>query len=186
MSKTLKQESYLKNSSVAVEELATMERILARSDYEFYLEYVHKGLYQHARHTKLMAKKLHDIDCGRLKRLIICLPPRHGKSITVSETFPSYFVGRNPERRVIMVSYGDSFARKFGRANKNKIEECGDKLFGVRLRRDNASVTNWGIVGHRGGMVSAGIGGPITGEGADLLIIDDPVKRQQEADTCVS
>lgn len=160
-----------------------MERILAKADYEYYLEYVHKGLYQHARHTKLISKKLQAIERGDLKRLIICLPPRHGKSMTVSETFPSYFIGRNPERRVIMVSYGDRLARRFGRANRDKLEEFGEKIFEIKLRQDNFSVTDWGIANHRGGMISAGIGGPITGEGADLLVIDDPVKRQQEADS---
>lgn len=103
--------------------------------------------------------------------------------MTVSETFPSFFIGKNPERRVIEVSYGDSLARKFGRANKQKLEEFGEELFGIKLPRDNASVTDWGIEGHRGGMISAGIGGPITGEGADLLIIDDPIKNRQEANS---
>jgi len=111
------------------------------------------------------------------------MPPRHSKSMTVSETFPSFFIGKNPERRVIEISYGDSLARKFGRANKQKIDEFGEELFGIKLSQDNASMTNWGIEGHRGGMISAGIGGPITGEGADLLIIDDPIKNRQEANS---
>ena len=114
---------------------------------------------------------------------MIFLPPRHSKSMTVSETFPSYFIGKNLNRRVILVSYGESLARKFGRANKLKLEEFGEEIFGISIGRNNASVTNWGIEGYRGGMISAGIGGGITGEGADLLIIDDPIKNRSEADS---
>ncbi len=160
-----------------------MERVLAKVDYEYYLEYVHRGLYKHAKHTKLISNKLKEVEEGKCKRLMIFLPPRHSKSMTVSETFPSYFIGRNLNRRVILVSYGDSLARKFGRANRNKLEEYGEDIFGINLSKDNSSVTNWGIEGHRGGMISAGIGGPITGEGADLLIIDDPIKNRKEADS---
>ena len=160
-----------------------MEKVLAKVDYEYYLEYVHRGLYKHAKHTKLIANKLENVEKGNCKRLMILLPPRHSKSMTVSETFPSYFIGRNPNRRVILVSYGDSLARKFGRVNRNKLEEYGEEIFGINLSKDNSSVTNWGIEGYRGGMISAGIGGPITGEGADLLIIDDPIKNRKEADS---
>lgn len=160
-----------------------MEKVLAKVDYEYYLEYVHKGLYKHARHTKLICDRLEQVEEGKIKRLMIFLPPRHSKSMTVSETFPSFFIGKNLNRRVILVSYGDSLARKFGRANRNKLEEYGEDIFGINLSKDNSSVTNWGIEWHRGGMISAGIGGPITGEGADLLIIDDPIKNRKEADS---
>lgn len=103
--------------------------------------------------------------------------------MTVSETFPSYFIGRNPNKRVILVSYGDTLARKFGRANRNKLEEYGQGIFNIDLSKDNSSVTNWSIEGYRGGMITAGIGGPITGEGADLLIIDDVIKNRKEANS---
>ena len=158
-------------------------RALARIDYEFYLEYTHKGRYQHGRHTKYICDKLKQLEEGKLKRLMVFLPPRHSKSMTISESFPSYFIGKDPSRRVIETSYGDSLARKFGRANRNKVFEYGKEVFGVQLSQDNSSVTNWGIEGHRGGMITAGIGGPITGEGADLLIIDDPIKNRKEADS---
>lgn len=120
-----------------------------------------------------------------MKRLMLFLPPRHSKSMTVSETFPSYFIGKKPERRVIETSYGDNLAKKFGRANRSKIEQYGPQLFDISISKSNSSVTNWGIEGHRGGMISAGIGGPITGEGADLLLIDDPIKNRAEANSLV-
>lgn len=162
-----------------------LEVNLARNDYSFYLEYTHRGLYTPAKHTDLICDSLERIEKGSLKRLMIWLPPRHSKSMTVSESFPSYFIGKNPERRVIETSYGDNLAKKFGRANRSKVEQYGPSLFNICLSRANSSVTNWGIEGHRGGMISAGIGGPITGEGADLLIIDDPIKNRAEANSPV-
>ncbi len=156
---------------------------LANREYDYYLEYSHRGLYQHAKHTLLISDKLKKVEQGLIKRQMILLPPRHSKSMTVSESFPSYFIGKQPNRRVILASYGDSLARKFGRANREKMREFGPKIFDVALDKNNANVTNWGVEGYRGGMVSAGIGAGITGEGADLLIIDDPVKNRQEADS---
>jgi predicted phage terminase large subunit-like protein len=114
---------------------------------------------------------------------MIFLPPRHSKSMTVTESFPSWFIGRNPKRSVIEVSYGDALAQKFGRENRRKIEEYGKSIFNIEMATDNHSATNWSIKGHRGGMISTGIGGPITGSGADCLIIDDPIKNRAEANS---
>ena len=156
---------------------------LACRDYGAYVEMVHRGLWKRARHLDLLCHLLEDVERGDIARLIISMPPRHGKSMTVTQTFPSWFIGKNPNRRVIEVSYSDELARKFGRENRRKVEEFGQELFGVVVSRDNASGTNWGIDGHPGGMISAGVGGSITGEGADLLIIDDPIKNRQEAES---
>lgn len=160
-----------------------MEFALARNDFGFYVEYVHRGHYRHARHTEYVCDVLNKVEKGIIDRLIITMPPRHSKSMTVSETFPSFFIGKDPERRVIEVSYGDALAQKFGRANRRKIEEYGPAIFNIEISRENASSTNWGIEGHRGGMISAGIGGSITGEGADLLLVDDPIKNREEAES---
>lgn len=108
------------------------------------------------------------------------LLPTHN-SMTVTETFPSYYLGRNPEKRVITSAYSEGLARKFGRLNRNKFAEMSDNIFGVSLATDNTSNTDWGIKGHRGGMISTGIGGSITGQGADCMIIDDPIKNAKEA-----
>lgn len=160
-----------------------LELALARNDFDFYVEYTHRGHYQHARHTHYICNILNKVEKGIIDRLIITMPPRHSKSMTVSETFPSFFIGKDPERRVIEVSYGDALAQKFGRANRKKIEEYGPSIFNIQISKENASTTNWGIEGHRGGMISAGIGGSITGEGADLLLVDDPIKNREEAES---
>lgn len=162
-----------------ISEIAQNE--LSKRNYEDYVEHVHHGAYQHFAHTKLICRYLQRIADGEQMHLMIELPPRHGKSMTVTETFPSYFLGRNPNKRVITSAYSDDLARKFGRLNRNKFAEFSDKVFNVGLSRDNSSTSDWGVAGGRGGMISTGIGGSITGQGADCLIIDDPIKNAKEA-----
>lgn len=130
-----------------------------------------------------MCDTLEKVERGELDRVMFFLPPRHSKSMTISEGFPSWFIGKKPERRVIEVSYGASLAEKFGSKNRNHVEEYGEQLFNIKLSKASKSKTDWEIEGHRGGMISAGIGGGITGEGADLLIIDDVVKNRAEAES---
>lgn len=166
---------------IDIKELAILT--LARNYYTSYLEYSHYGKYKSAPHNRLLAEKLDAVERGEIKRLMVFMPPRHGKSMTISESFPSYFIGKNPERRVIEASYGDDLAIKFGRMNKQKIDVYGEQLFGITINKKNASNKNFGIEGHRGGMISSGIFGTVTGEGADLLIIDDPIKNRQEANS---
>jgi len=156
---------------------------LAANDYPYYVHYVHRGRHIASRHTDYIGELLSQVEQGDINRLILTMPPRHSKSMTVSETFPSYFIGRDPSRRVIMVCYGDALARRFGRSNRRKVEEFGQELFGVSVSTENASMNSWDIEGDTGGMISAGIGGPITGQGADLLIIDDPIKNREEAES---
>jgi len=156
---------------------------LARINYLAYLQVAHYLKYRPSRHTRLIAKVCERIERGELKRVMFFLPPRHSKSMTVTESFPSWFIGKNPNRRVIEVSYGESLAQRFGRANRRKIENFGNLLFDIEMARDNSSVTNWSIEGYDGGMISAGVGGPLSGQGADCLIIDDPCKNRQEANS---
>lgn len=159
--------------------------LLAKQNYDFYVEYVHKGIYKHGKHTHIICEHLQKVESGELKRLMIFLPPRHSKSMSVTETFPSYFIGKKPNRRVIQVSYGDTLARKFGRANRQKVNEYGSRIFDITLSKDTSAADNWSIQGFRGGMISVGIGGAITGEGADLLLVDDPIKNREEANSKV-
>ena len=156
---------------------------IAKDDYSFYVDYTHRGIWLPARHNDLICQRVEAVERGDITRLMIFMPPRHGKSMTISETFPSWFIGKDPNRRVIEASYGDSLAKKFGGANKKKVEAFGKDIFNIRIDRNVAMKTNWNIDGYRGGMISAGIGGSITGEGADLLIIDDPIKNRKEAES---
>ncbi|MFC6385216.1 terminase large subunit domain-containing protein [Sporolactobacillus kofuensis] len=162
---------------------ALAKKELCRRSYRDYVEFVHRGHYQHYRHTELICKELQPISDGKQRYIMIEMPPRHGKSMTVTESFPSFFVSKNPDKHVIVASYSDSLARKFGRRNREKVVEFGNDLFGVELSQANAASNNWSLSEHRGGMLSTGIGGSITGEGADLMIIDDPFKNAEEANS---
>ena len=155
----------------------------AALDYDFYVEYVHRGTYLHGPHTRHICNALEKVESGETKRLMIFLPPRFSKSYTVTETFPSWFIGRKPSRKVIAIAYGDSLSKRYGKQNRLKVEEYGGKVFGIGLQRGSETASNWKVEQHNGQMLSAGIGGPITGEGADLMIIDDPIKNRQEANS---
>lgn len=154
-----------------------------KEDYGAYCVHVHRGKWQLANHLKPVCEALQKVERGEIDRLMIFMPPRHGKSQCVTESFPSYFIGKQPDRRVIEVSYSKGLAQRFGNSNRRKLTDFGEKLFGVTMDRSNNSKTNWTIAGNTGGMISVGIGGAITGEGADLLLVDDVVKNRKEADS---
>ena len=154
---------------------------LCRRMYSEYLIRVHNGMYKPLRHTQYLADRLQAIADGEQKYIIVEMPPRHSKSMTITETFPSYFIGRNPNKRVIATAYSEGLARKFGRLNRNKLVEFGNDIFNIQMANDNSTATNWSVGDNAGGMVATGIGGSITGEGADLMIIDDPIKNNAEA-----
>ena len=115
--------------------------------------------------------------------LVVSTPPQHGKSQTITETLPSWYLGHFPKHKVIEISYSEDFAEQFGRRNRQKIQDYGPKLFGIELADSPNAATNFELSNHRGGMISRGIMSGVTGHGANLLIIDDPVKTQEEADS---
>lgn len=153
----------------------------ARRKYVRYCQYVHHGSWIPGRHHRLICDVLDQVARGELDRVMFWMPPQHGKSMTITETFPSYYLGRNPTKRVIEASYNDDFARKFGRRNREKISEFGPRLWNVSLSSINFGASSWDLNNNVGGMRSVGIGGAATGEGADLLIVDDPIKDAAEA-----
>lgn len=120
-------------------------------------------------------------------RLIIEMPPRHGKTVTTSRLFPAWFLGRNPDKRVVLVSYGATLANKNSRVARNFIRsDAYQRLFpDIELARDSASVHTWELEGHEGGCDAMGVTGGVTGKGAHVLIIDDPIKNRQEAESAV-
>jgi predicted phage terminase large subunit-like protein len=96
---------------------------------------------------------------------------------------PAWFLGRYPNRRVILASYEADYAASWGRKARDLLEEHGSSMFGVHVRQDSHAANRWDLADHAGGMTTAGVGGAITGRGADLLIIDDPVKSVEEAES---
>ncbi|MGG2081672.1 phage terminase large subunit [Lysinibacillus pakistanensis] len=157
------------------------EKELSRHFYRDYVQFVHHGNYVHYRHTELICDVLQRVADGEQLSILIEMPPRHGKSMTVTESFPSFYLGKNPNKRVIAAAYSDGLAKKFGRLNRNKFNEFAYELFGEQMSDSNSAVKDWSIEGKAGGMIATGIGGSITGHGADLMIIDDPIKNLKEA-----
>jgi predicted phage terminase large subunit-like protein len=139
--------------------------------------------YQIPDHIQLLNEKLMDVAFGDLKRLMVFLPPRHGKSMLVSHYFPAWFLGMFPNKRVILTAYEADFAATWGRRARDILNEYGKSVFGVEVNNKSSAANRWDIKNHNGGMVTAGVGGPITGRGADILIIDDPVKNAEEANS---
>lgn len=116
------------------------------------------------------------------QRIVITTPPRTGKSVLTSQIGTLLALSRNPDARVVLVSYADSLAEEHSREARALISEHSE-LLGFTLRSDKTAVGRWRVEGHEGGLLAAGILSGITGFGADLLIIDDPIKNQQEADS---
>lgn len=140
-----------------------------------------EGRWKPYRHLLLLNRKLVDVAAGRIKRLAVFMPPRHGKSELISRYFPAWYLGAFPDKRIILASYEADFAATWGRKARNILEEHGQQLFGVEVSRESSAASRWDLAGHEGGMVTAGVRGPITGRGAHVAIIDDPVKNDQEA-----
>lgn len=139
------------------------------------------GRWETAPHLELLDQKLCDLAQRKIRRLIVTMPPRHGKSQLCSRYFPAWYLGTNPDHRVILCSYEANFAADWGGRARDVLEENGPALFGVKVRGDSNARDDWKIDRREGGMITSGVGGPITGRGADCLIIDDPVKNAAEA-----
>jgi predicted phage terminase large subunit-like protein len=164
---------------------------LAKIRYWEYVKYVHRGRWIEAPYLiyicdtvqNFLEGKLRNEDGTEIMILCISLPPQHGKSMSITETLPSWVLGKYKTWRVIEVSYNEDFARKFGRRNKEKINEFGEKLFDVRVSKVTSAQDEWELDNGIGSMLSRGEGGSITGNPGDLILIDDPVKNRQEAES---
>lgn len=156
---------------------------LAKRYYSDFFYLAHGKQYNLLRHQKLIAKKLQKIIDGEQKFYIIEIPPQHGKSTVITETFPAYFLMRNPDKLAMVVSYSEELFKKFGRKNRDKFRMYANDLFGLSINPTSSSVSNWGIEGHLGELYSTSILGGATGRGSNLLIIDDPIKNRQDADS---
>ena len=135
-------------------------------------------------HHQLMASYLQRIADGESLRLIISMPPRHGKSFFVNQLFPTYYFGKNPSKKIIATSYGASLAQGFGNWIKNHMmTEEYQSIFNVNVDKSSKSKKEFLISGYGGEYFAVGFGGSITGRGADLLLIDDPHKNHKEAES---
>ena len=131
------------------------------------------------RHHKIMAEKFNRIASGELKRLIVNMPPRHTKSEFGSYLLPSWLMGKNPRLKIMQTTHTAELAFRFGRKVRNLMNSAEyTRVFpGVELRADSQAAGRW-ETSKGGEYFAAGVGGAVTGRGADLLIIDDPHSEQ--------
>jgi predicted phage terminase large subunit-like protein len=132
----------------------------------------------------LIAEALEKVERGEIERLIIEAPPRHGKSELCSTRFPAWFLGRNPTKQIICASYSGDLARGFGRSVRNIVDSQRYRAIfpDVSLAADSQASNRWHT--KQGGIyVASGVEGTIAGRGADLFVIDDPLRGRAEADS---
>ena len=135
-----------------------------------------------ARHHQTIIEKLEAVERGEITRLMIFMPPRHGKSLLTTQLFPAWFLGRHPDRGVITASYAQDLADDFGRRVRNLLDEPLHRATfpACHLSEDSRAANRFGTtVG--GTYFSVGVGAAITGRGAHLMLIDDPIKGAEEA-----
>ena len=170
------QESFL---AMLTEYESSVKRENAHKDFMAFTHEMWPG-FINGRHHKVMAKKFQEIADGKLKRLIINMPPRHTKSEFASYLLPAWFLGRFPNKKIIQSSNTAELATGFGRKVRNLVgSEQYARIFpNVALRQDSKAAGRWST-NHNGEYFAIGVGGTVTGKGADLLIIDDPHSEQE-------
>jgi phage terminase large subunit-like protein len=142
------------------------------------------GMYQLSRHGVRIGQALKEIVLGNVRRLLLHVPPQHGKTTIVGEWFPPYLFAFNPGAKLIYTSYEAEFAEHWSARAREHIREHGRTYVpGRPIEIDPVQDTRswWGIKGYGGYMASAGMGGPVTGKGANVLVIDDPHKNAEDA-----
>ena len=163
--------------------LAEVRAALARRSLLRFTEYTNPQ-YQRAQHHAQIAAKLEAVERGEIDRLMIFMPPRHGKSELASKRFPAWCLGRDPSRQIIAASYNSDLANDFGRNVRNIVAEpeFGQVFPGVGLASDSQAANRMNT-NHGGAYVAAGVGTAVTGRGAHIALIDDPFKDREEADS---
>ena len=157
------------------------EREAGQVDFLSFVQSVWPG-FIYGRHHALMAQKFEDIANGKSRRLIINMPPRHTKSEFASYLLPAWYLGKYPNKKIIQCSNTAELAVGFGRKVRNLVDsEAYAKIFpNVALRSDSKAAGRW-ATNANGDYFAIGVGGTVTGKGADLLIIDDPHSEQEAA-----
>ena len=152
---------------------------VAKTSFLDFIEHVYPG-YKVGPHHKRLAAIFEDVAAGKKKRVIVNIAPRHGKSEMISYLAPAWFLGKYPQKKVIMASHTADLAVNFGRRVRNLV---GSDLYhdifpNVELQADSKSASRWGT-NSNGEYFAIGVGGALAGRGADLFIIDDPHSEQE-------
>lgn len=153
---------------------------LAWQDYADYFTLANPGMKLYP-HVKLICDKLQKIANGEQHFYVISCPPQHGKSLTITKTFPSYYLMKYPDKHAMIVAYSQDLYSQFAASNRRAFSDwCGSVPYpGLKLGKNTAQTFD--IKDHHGGFYATSVLGGATGMSADLLIIDDPVKNAEEA-----
>jgi predicted phage terminase large subunit-like protein len=165
---------------------AATELLARRRARETFTEYCRYRLPEDmtlAPHHKLLTDALDEVEKGECDRLLVMMPPGSAKSTYGSVYFPEYFAGRNPQLSIIAASHTTELAERFGRRVRNGVDDIQFKnLFNVQLAADSTAAGRWGT-SHGGEYTAVGVGGSITGRRGDLIVVDDPVRSREDADS---
>lgn len=159
--------------------LAAKEELARRSYADFFL--LANPMMKLYPHTRLIAEKLQKIVDGEQHFYIISMPPQHGKSLTITETFASYYLMKHPENKVMIAAYSKGLYSQFADAERQNFTNWAGPLYGLKTGRSTAD--RFTIADHKGEFFATSILGAATGHSADLLIIDDPIKDAEEANS---
>lgn len=164
----------------ARDELIPYAKIMTPDPNDYYNTAVTK--YTAAKVHRVIAASLEEVEAGRIKKLILTVPPRHGKTELASKMFPSWFVGRDPSRSIVVCSYNNNYAKDLGRGVRfyMKMPIYRDIFPACQLMRGSVAADRIQTT-HKGLIVFTGREGTITGRGGDLVVIDDPIKNSDEA-----
>lgn len=135
-----------------------------------------------ARHLEVLDSALVDAVAGRTPRLVVSMPPRHGKSELAARWLPLWVLSRWPDRRVVIASHSGTLATEHGRRVRDLVAEHGPAL-GLEVAKTSSAADRWDVQGRAGGLYAVGIGGSLTGRGADVLLVDDPVASAEDAES---
>lgn len=175
------------NEMSVVEKEAIKRALVRKNAREHYIDYVRyvKPDYIltpfHKFMCNLMDNVVKRVENGEKVRICISVPPRSGKSLTITETLPSWFIGRNPNLRAIITGYSAEIAESFEDKNRQKTIQYGKELFNTDISDSQNNKTKYALKNHEGYVLGVGIQGGITGNGGELIIVDDPYKSMADA-----
>ena len=153
---------------------------------QFWHQYIHTAFHGLIDDKLMQVKRYIETDGKEgIKKLMIFMPPRHGKSMTVSRMFPAWVLSELPDTRIITASYAQRLANKNSRFVRNLLQgsQYRQKYPHIRLDNSSQAVDEWDIEGREGGLIATGVGAGITGFGGGLIIIDDPIRSRIDAES---
>jgi hypothetical protein len=138
--------------------------------------------FQVPRHVRFLDRKIFEVCTSQQRGLLVMMPPQHGKSTMLSKWTPPWYIGRYPNRRVLLITYGGEYSEDYGGFCRDILEDHGQEFYGITVATDSKAKGKWRIEGSfNGGMDSQGHQGQISGKPGDLILMDDLVKNPTEA-----